>query len=475
MSASWVRILAALLVCLALGALWAGRVTGRAIEKDAAQTVQMALNLERHGVIALEESPPFTPTDYREPLPVLVCALAIKVMDVAIGSAPPQEYFQGRRVQLLKYQNILWLALLSLGTFWATRYFTGSFYAGLLGTLLVNFALVHASAQLIDDLYTDIPAAALLMLASIAVAVATVRRGPAFYVLTGFLFGALTLVKAATLYVFIGTAAGLAGVFLLQRVIPIRLALRNFAILAVSFGCTVAPWMYRNHELFGSAQISQRAGVVLMYRAVYNEMTPLEYRGTFYVWAPPHLKGFIGRLLGFAPADLERNGRLQHLNDEDSAFAADDLAAERAGAPDRTLSFYRQARAERVKLERELSATGRPQSDIEADDVLKARAMTMIRAHPGRELALTVAFLWRGALLAFPLLLIALLTGLRARRYDLLLFALPAFGTVMLYALFTHFIARYDLPAFAVAIVAFMASLQLALRARAASKSSGVP
>jgi len=136
MSASWVRILAALLVCLALGALWAGRVTGRAIEKDAAQTVQMALNLERHGVIALEESPPFTPTDYREPLPVLVCALAIKVMDVAIGSAPPQEYFQGRRVQLLKYQNILWLALLSLGTFWATRYFTGSFYAGLLGTLL---------------------------------------------------------------------------------------------------------------------------------------------------------------------------------------------------------------------------------------------------------------------------------------------------------------------------------------------------
>ena len=139
------------------------------------------------------------------------------------------------------------------------------------------------------------------------------------------------------------------------------------------------------------------------------------------------------------------------------------------------MSFYRQARAERVKLERELSATGRPQSDIEADDVLKARAMTMIRAHPGRELALTVAFLWRGALLAFPLLLIALLTGLRARRYDLLLFALPAFGTVMLYALFTHFIARYDLPAFAVAIVAFMASLQLALRARAASKSSGVP
>src|ERR1700686_3958804 len=104
-------------------------------------------------------------------------------------------------------------------------------------------------------------------------------------------------------------------------------------------------------------------------------------------------------MLRFPPADLRRGGRLQHLNTAfDSDFAADDLAAERAGRPEQTLTYYRQARAGRTKNEAEL----------EGDDILKQRAMALILAHPWRHLALTVPFLWRGATFAFPILVFAL-------------------------------------------------------------------
>ena len=113
-----------------------------------------------------------------------------------------------------------------------------------------------------------------------------------------------------------------------------------------------------------------------------------------------------------------------------------------------------------------MSAAGRSQPEIAADDLLKARALKIILEHPWRNLALTIPFLWRGATLTFPVLAISLLVALRMRRYDFFLFAAPAFGTVMLYALFTHFIARYDLPALAIATVALVVLVKYALQPR---------
>ncbi len=462
--------LAAAVVGAGLVFLWSHRISGAPIETDAAQTTLMALNLERHGVISLDESAPYSPTNYREPVPVIVSAAGIALIDAALGAAPTEAYFSGERARLLKCQNILWLGLLSLGAFWTVRYFTGSFRLALLGALLVNFPLSgsHSEADLIDDLFTDIPAAAVLMLASLAAAVAARGRRPVVCAATGLLFGLLTLIKAATLYIFLGTVGVWAGACLLRRAAPWRILARDAAVMLIAFGCAVGPWMYRNHVLFGSAHIAQRAGVVLMYRAVYDQMTPGEYRGTFYVWAPARLQGIVGRLLGFAPADLKRGGRLQRLIETDSDFAAEDLAAERAGAPERTLSYYRQARAERVELERQLGRAGSPQPEIAADDLLKERALKIVLAHPWRNLALTVSFIWRGATFAFPALILALLVALRRRQYEFFVFAVPAFGTVLLYALFTHFIPRYDAPALSVAIVAFWLSGYFAWRVRGA-------
>jgi hypothetical protein len=55
--------------------------------------------------------------------------------------------------------------------------------------------------------------------------------------------------------------------------------------------------------------------------------------------------------------------------------------------------------------------------------------------------------MWRGALIAFPVLVIGLAFALLWRkRFDLALFLLPSFGLVLIYALFTPFFWRYGWP-----------------------------
>jgi hypothetical protein len=157
-------------------------------------------------------------------------------------------------------------------------------------------------------------------------------------------------------------------------------------------------------------------------------------------------------VLGFSPEDLERGGRLQHLNRRsDSQFFDDDVKWEDAGRPDLVISYYRKSRAAHVQLRNELAAKGLDTSD--SDSILQKRSLQYIREHPWRHLALTIPFLWRGALVAFPVLALTLLYAMRRRRWELALFALPAFGLVMFYALFSHFIPRYGAPVVPIVIV----------------------
>ncbi|MFT2657982.1 hypothetical protein, partial [Escherichia coli] len=84
---------------------------------------------------------------------------------------------------------------------------------------------------------------------------------------------------------------------------------------------------------------------------------------------------------------------------------------EQEGRPEDAVSYYRRARAERVKLERELSEAQVPNAGVAADKLLQKRALELIESHPGRHLAATIPFLWRGATAAFPILLIGLIVA----------------------------------------------------------------
>jgi hypothetical protein len=155
----------------------------------------------------------------------------------------------------------------------------------------------------------------------------------------------------------------------------------------------------------------------------------------------------------------------------DSDFAAADIAAEQAGRPQDAVSYYRQARAERVKLEHELSAANVPNPGVAADKLLQQRAMDLIRTHPWKHLAATVPFLWRGATGAFPILVIAVVVALRRRCYEAVLLALPALGLVVFYALLSHFIPRYSVPVRPVLVALLVIAAKFtwdALRARKA-------
>jgi hypothetical protein len=289
-------------------------------------------------------------------------------------------------------------------------------------------------------------------------------------VITGMLFGILILTKAAILYVFAGAVAVVAGIFFLQRQQQ-RPAVSVARLLAmfVGFSCVVGPWVYRNYVQLGTYHISQRAGVVLLQRAEYDLMTSEEIKGSFYVWATPELQSPIGHLLGFSPADLKRHGRLQHLNEWSSDFEAEDLAAEEAGLPDKTLTYYREARAERVKLSALLRKEGKPEPEIAADDAIEHDALQIIEHHPWHHLLLTISLALRGANLMVVAFAVALWLAIRRREWDLVAFAITGAGAVIFYALFSEFIGRYALPMRPIAVAALLVALYRTFAPRSTS------
>lgn len=459
-----VEWLSVLLLTAALLAVSARLIKPDRLVMDSSQNVLMAINLERHGVMSADDDPPYRVSDYREPLPVAASALVINLVDHVAGVGDAESYLEGRRGEYLKEQNLFWLALLSIGAYCAVRWFTGSRALGLLGIVLVQLPFLWTVPEFVgpvDELGTEIPASALLMWASLALAAGLGGR-LAWIAAGGLLLGLFTLVKATGLYVAVAMAVLWLG-FRLYRREGMRLSQiwKEIGLLVGTCACVVVPWMARNYFEIGKFEVSQRAGVVLMMRGMYDQMTPQEYLGAYYVFAPHALQRPLGGLLGYTAEDLQRGGRLQRLNEIDSDFSADDLAAERAGHPEQAISLYRRARAERVQLEQALRSAGHPEPESEADGILKARAMAIITAHPWRHLAATPLFLWRGSARVFPLLIIALAVALRYRRYDLVAFSLPALGLIVLYALFTHFIDRYSLPSRAIAVVAIIVAARL--------------
>lgn len=455
-----VRVLLIAIGLAGLAAGWIGQITGAPIDEDGGHTLRMALNLVHGGVISMDTEAPLEPSMYREPLPVLVAAVAVVGVDAVWGRAGSTEYFEGRRARFVKLTNVAWMLLLCAGVYASIRLFSASRVLAFAGALLVNFEIPLMPSGLtglgLDSLNSDLPAAALLVTSSVLLAAGLLESSVLRCVAAGLLFGALALVKASFLYVFAGLAVSalLLSLVMLRREKTGRV-LANSLTLVVFFAAVVAPWMLRNHTHFGTWSIADRGGIVLLIRAVKDRMTAEEYRGAFYVWAPPGVRPTMGWLLGFAPADLQRGGRLRRLNRYPSAdFHAEDVAAERAGRPDLAISYYRQARAQRQQLYDEIGSTYYGSSEV--DRRLQDRALRMIRDAPVRHLATTVPFLWRGAFVAFPVLVVALVVAARRRDLRRVAFLWPSLGLILFYGLLSHFIPRYGTPIVPVVIVAVL-------------------
>jgi hypothetical protein len=449
-------------IALGIGAVAVHLTDGAPITKDAAQNLQMAINISHYGVMSLEENPPYSRSMYREPIPVAAGAAAVGIVDHVLGKADSPQYFSGDRAEFVKYQNTLWVILLWIAAFTAARWFSGSYWLSIAaGLLAVRPFLDGAATEGVNNLYTELPAAALMTYASLALVYAVTARRPWAMIAAGGCFGILTLTKAATLYIFIGL---LLVLLLGYARIDIRNGRRqrllHMTLLAATFAAVIAPWMVRNFQAFGRTQVSDRGGLVLYTRALMNQVTPSEYRGTFYVWARPSLQPFIGRMLGFTPQDLRPGGKLERLGGgPDSATYDHDKAAESAGRPQDAISFYRRARAERVRLEKAFESDRNPNPDVAADAMMQHEGMQLVKSNALANLAMAVPLTWRSAPLIFPLLAFALGYSLWVKRYTLALFVLPSFATLSFYALATHFEPRPATIARSAAIIAGAAIL----------------
>ena len=445
------------IITVALSAVSLVLTTGASIDIDAAQNLQMAINVSHYGVMSMDGNPPYNRTMYREPLPVATSAAAVQIVDHFLGKADSAQYFSGDRAKYIKYQNTLWVILLWAAVLAATRWFTGSFWFSVCaGLLAVKPFLNGVSAEGVNNLYSEMPAAVLMICASFSLAFAMARGRTWPMVTTGLCFGLLTLTKAATLYVFVGLVLVLLFSYARgETQTGRRPRYFHIIILAGTFAIVVAPWMARNFQAFGRPLISDRGGFVLYTRALMNQVTPIEYRGTFYVWARPLLQPYVGSMLGFSPRDLDPGGRLERLGGGVPGTALYDLgrAAEIAGRPENTVTFYHRARAERIRLEREFKRNHDPISDVSADGILQKEGIRLIKGDVWANLAMAVPLLWRSALFIFPALAFALGYGLWVKRYTLALFILPSFATLSFYALATQFEPRPASIAHATAVV----------------------
>lgn len=446
-------------VALALLVFWSTRINDDTIYADAGQNLWMALNLERVGMISLSETAPYKPTMIREPLPIFVGALAVRAVDSVLGPAPPSEYFYGKRAELLKYQNIFWLSLLSATLFVIGRRLGLAFPPALLCVLLGNLLLLNSWYGLcnLNSLLTESAAAALLTLASLMLAAGVGSGRLKLVALAGICFGLSALVKASFLYVTIGLGLALPVLALLLKM-SLRSAAAQAAVLVGVTVLVVLPWMFRNEQSVGYFEIAGRAGEALHDRSVMDLMTRDEYLGSFYAWAPYPFGGVIRRVLGYSKADMNEGGRLQRLNESSgSSFARRDEAAELAGRPQDTLTYFRFGRAQRVILVNQFAAAGNPQPDMAADHELKKSSMAVILQHPLRHAALSLALLWRGGNFGFLPLAVAFVHALRRRQKELALIVLPSLALVLFYTLTVSFETRYAMPTYPIVMCLLVA------------------
>ena len=422
---------------------------------DSWDNLTLAYNLSHHGTISITKNDlrPPPPTNKREPLPVAFLALYIASVEAIYGTMPLQAYEQGLGTGRLKTSNVFWAGLLALAVFASIVLLSGSFVLAGVGTVLANTTVT----KYFDGLLTEPHAAALLTVACYLSAVAVLRRRALYFGVAGAAFGLLALTKAAVFYVAIALALLLFGWSLWELRSPsetrcVRIPGVIGFVLGVAF--TTGPWMLRNYVLLDYMGIRGSSGaVVLMVRAAKNTMSPTEYLGSFWVWAPNGmLKGLMSSLLGFSEVDLNRGGRLQRLSrSPKSEFFTSDIEAGQSGRPEKAVSFFGLARAERTKAKRELLAEG--YSLLAAEHELEKRAMAEILANPLRHMVMTLPFLWRGAGVIFPVLVLVVCFAVNRRRPELVAYVTPALVLIAFYALLTHFIARYGNPMVPVSIV----------------------
>ena len=231
---------------------------------------------------------------YREPFVPAVIA-TVTLAQRALGYEPVAgrcvdrqraETFQCRAAYApYKMLNVVFLLAAGVGVFFLCRWYAGVRWLPHVAFLLVTQSLLGLRG--VDDFYTEVPAAALVVMVSCLSVLTLVRRRVLYSALLGLVLAALVLTKTVFLYFWPFVVAGVVASDLLQRTLGRRTVLLVGVFLIAHF-LPVGGWMARNFVLFDEFSVvdSRRAWSVLNLRAIYNTMRDDEFAAGFWYYTP---------------------------------------------------------------------------------------------------------------------------------------------------------------------------------------------
>lgn len=478
------------LVCLSLTAFMISRIDGARISGDASHGAVSGFNLAKYGVISGEASTNPQPGNYREPLPSVVNGLFMRIHPgIDLGSSA-KKMLHGENARKLKQVNLVWIFTGLMGLWMLSRSLGTRWYFSLL-TVLTSFTWFYSSFYYVNSLLTEYATAALMIFTVLSLVKSIQRNRLGSWFGVGVGMGLLALTKGAFYYV--GLVLILMGILVSCFLHADRIFRSRFneaLILALGFFLCVLPWMYRNYLHFGEFEMTQRGGVVLLTRAVKNQMTAEEVKGAFYFWGPSFYQALTGESgLGARDDDFEAGGRFQRINrNESSSFSHLDKQAEKAGAPENSISFYRAARAERVRARMKYESLDVENPRHMADLELQEKAIQMIVTHPIKHLGMSILFAWRGMwcfsvfplpfivtqlqmyltelvnVFAYSALIGVWIIGVFRKRILWIVFPILPLSMLGFYALVSHNIPRYSIPAVPFMLLALILVLQSLLQ-----------
>ena len=460
------------LLCVHLNSM----ITDAPVMDDGLQNLQSAYNLKTWGVFSKERvAGKPSPDNYREPLPPAVTAAFMYLLGDARACLNGDCISQRFDVRTIKKINIGW-ALITLCVSAVLSYMlTGSRWATVLVLLLIHYSFLRNPAY-IDSLYTEIPASACMLVSALCVMACIRKPAPRVCLLTGIMLGLLVLVKAIFLYILVPVVLLLLLFLGLHaRKTSAGNPIRGFVMLGIGLLVTIGPWMVRNSVHFDSIQLSSRGGLALYTRALINQMDAYEFRAAFHYWGPGAYRRLVrNTALDINDRDYERSGRAVRLNDSDgSSFFQDDVAAQNEGRPEDARSFYRIARAQRVRAIMDARQSGQRHKRHAADNYLRDESLAMITQHPLRHMLATIPLAWRGmwcfygggvftllCAAAYGSFVFVCFCGVARKRWDILALIAVPFFLLLFNAFLSNNLPRFNAPAIPFMVISLVAVLQ---------------
>ena len=418
---------------------------------DATQNFYSAMNLSHHGIYS-EKLPSIDvqPGYRREPIPVFVLAGYLKILSYLKPSFVvdgfldvPDLLYSIKAINLFYSAAIMVMMWILLCILIGPRLMADG-----LALPLIWCCHEYLIVEEMNGLNTEVAVGFCILLLTLLFLKAYQSRFLIWVLFAGSALGLLSLTKAVAAYLAV-IVIPLTALFLACK----RRSFFNvFVMLSLGFVLTISPWLLRNQIVFGKPVIAQGGGDVLLIRALFNTMTPMEYRGAFYAYSPDNLQSSLSTsLLPFSPEDLECNGRLERLNRK---LPCDKLALEEKRYDD-VRSLYRRGKH---AIPRALGLSREQR---------QAEAIRRIQSMPLAHLSVSIPLAWRGFwaytdrgwlsnvvnACAFGSLLLAPVIAIVQKRMIWIVVSIVPFVYFVFHASLTHFIPRYSEPLIPISLI----------------------